>query len=94
LLLNHQSIERLLLFSGNKPNASSEDIKKAYRKLSLKYHPDKNENDEFFTERFREIKEAYETLMDEDLEKFMTKDLGVSKKSKICFLQKLKLSRR
>ena len=47
-------------FLGIKPNASSEDIKKAYRKLSLKYHPDKNENDDFFTKRFREIKEAYE----------------------------------
>lgn len=51
-------------FLGVKPSSSLEEIKKAYRKLSLKYHPDKNENDEFFAERFREIQEAYETLSD------------------------------
>jgi len=51
-------------FLGISHDASEEDIKKAYRKLSLKYHPDKNENDDFFAERFREIQEAYETLSD------------------------------
>lgn len=52
-------------FLGVSPDASYEDIKKSYRKLSLKYHPDKNENDDFFADRFREIQEAYETLSDE-----------------------------
>lgn len=47
---------------GLQQNASEEDIKKAYRKLSLKFHPDKNDGDEFFSERFREINEAYEIL--------------------------------
>ncbi|WP_299180323.1 DnaJ domain-containing protein [uncultured Chryseobacterium sp.] len=51
-------------FLGISQDASEEDIKKAYRKLSLKYHPDKNENDDFFADRFREIQEAYETLND------------------------------
>ncbi len=51
-------------FLGIAQDASEEDIKKAYRKLSLKYHPDKNENDDFFADRFREIQEAYETLSD------------------------------
>jgi len=51
-------------FLGVSGDASEEDIKKAYRKLSLKYHPDKNENDDFFAARFREIQEAYETLSD------------------------------
>ncbi|MBK1897069.1 DnaJ domain-containing protein [Chryseobacterium paridis] len=51
-------------FLGISQDASEEDIKKAYRKLSLKYHPDKNENDDFFADRFREIQEAYETLSD------------------------------
>jgi len=36
-----------------------EEIKKAYRKLSFKFHPDKNDGDVFFTERFKEIQEAY-----------------------------------
>jgi len=51
-------------FLGVSPDASYEDIKKSYRKLSLKYHPDKNENDDFFADRFREIQEAYEILSD------------------------------
>lgn len=51
-------------FLGISHDASEEDIKKAYRKLSLKYHPDKNDNDDFFADRFREIQEAYETLSD------------------------------
>lgn len=49
---------------GIKKGASAEDIKKSYRKLSLKFHPDKNDGDEFFAERFKEIQEAYETLSD------------------------------
>lgn len=53
-------------FLGINEDASAEDIKKAYRKLSMKYHPDKNDNDEFFELRFREVQEAYDTLIDED----------------------------
>lgn len=53
-------------FLGVPKDASSEDIKKAYRKLSLKYHPDKNENDEYFLKRFQEIHEAYETLTNKE----------------------------
>lgn len=49
---------------GLKNTATTEDVKKAYRKLSLKFHPDKNDGDEFFTEHFKEIKEAYEILVD------------------------------
>ncbi|WP_322971517.1 J domain-containing protein [Faecalibacter sp. LW9] len=49
---------------GVKPNASNEEIKKAFRKLSLKFHPDKNDGDLFFQERFKDIQEAYEILSD------------------------------
>lgn len=45
-------------------DANTEEIKKAYRKLSLKFHPDKNNGDDFFSERFKEIQEAYEILKD------------------------------
>lgn len=44
------------------PSASAEEIKKAYRKLSQKFHPDKNDGDAFFADRFKEILEAYEVL--------------------------------
>ena len=51
---------------GIEENSTTEEIKKAYRKLSLKFHPDKNNNDKFFTDRFKEINEAYETIGNEN----------------------------
>lgn len=68
-------------FLGISQDASEEDIKKAYRKLSLKYHPDKNENDDFFAERFREIQEAYETLSDSVRRKTYDQNLENHQKS-------------
>lgn len=48
-------------------NATQEDIRKAYRRLALKFHPDKNpENKEAAETRFKEISEAYEVLSDEN----------------------------
>lgn len=47
---------------GISAKASSDEIKTAYRKLSTKFHPDKNGGDIFFEERFKEIHEAYDTL--------------------------------
>lgn len=49
---------------GINQNATKQDIKKAYLKLSLKYHPDKNNNDT--TNEFLKIKLAYETLFDDN----------------------------
>ncbi len=45
-------------------NATEEEVKKAYRRLAMKYHPDRNPNDREAEEKFKEAKEAYEVLMD------------------------------
>ncbi len=49
---------------GLKKGASNEEIKKAYRKLAVKYHPDKNPGDKEAEEKFKEINEAYAVLSD------------------------------
>jgi len=49
---------------GVERNASEDEIKKAYRKLALKYHPDRNPGDKTSEEKFKEINEAYSCLSD------------------------------
>src|SRR5256714_10045586 len=46
--------------------ATSDEIKRSYRKLAVKFHPDKNPNDPHSEEKFKELGEAYDVLMDDN----------------------------
>ena len=59
---------------GLKKGASDDEIKRAFRKMAMKYHPDKNPGDKAAEEKFKEVNEAYSVLSDPD------------KKSKYCLL--------
>ncbi|MCP4692967.1 MAG: DnaJ domain-containing protein [Desulfobacterales bacterium] len=54
---------------GVSKNASDEEIKKAYRKLAMKHHPDRSKGDKAAEERFKEISEAYAVLSDKEKRK-------------------------
>ena len=54
---------------GVNKNASDDEIKRAYRKLAMKYHPDRNTNKKEAEERFKEINEAYAVLGDKEKRK-------------------------
>jgi len=50
---------------GVSKGAAEREIKKAYKKLAMKYHPDRAQGDKSLEEKFREVQEAYEILSDE-----------------------------
>jgi curved DNA-binding protein len=54
---------------GVSKNASAEEIKKTFRKLAVKYHPDRNPGDKKAEDKFKELSEAYEVLSDPDKRK-------------------------
>ena len=64
---NSESVQAILGMSaytilGVSPSASDDEVKKAYRKFAIKYHPDKNPNDEIAEAKFRECTNAYKTI--------------------------------
>ena len=54
---------------GINKSATADEIKKAFRKLAVKYHPDRNPDNKEAEEKFKEISEAYEVLGDADKRK-------------------------
>src|SRR5437660_975658 len=57
-------------------NASDEEIKKAYRRLARKYHPDRNAGDKQAEERFKEISQAHDVLSDPEKRKAYDRGTG------------------
>ena len=63
-----------------KRDATTDDIKHSFRKLALKYHPDKNKNSAESQEKFLKIVEAYETLYNKDLKRSYDQSLDAQRR--------------
>ncbi|GEA59596.1 chaperone protein DnaJ [Vibrio comitans NBRC 102076] len=64
MVTKHMSKRDLYEVLGVSRDASERDIKKAYKRLAMKFHPDRNQGDDGASEKFKEVKEAYEILTD------------------------------
>src|SRR5215213_5226876 len=58
---------------GVKKDAKADEIKKSYRRLARKYHPDVNPNDKASEDKFKDVQEAYDVLSDEKKRKVFDK---------------------
>ena len=67
---------------GISKGASAAEIKKAYRKMAVKYHPDKNPDDKSAEEKFKEAAEAYEVLSDPDKKARFDRNTTLAPKSR------------
>lgn len=66
-------------------NASNDDIKKSYRKLAMKYHPDRNKGDTVAEEQFKKVNKAYSILSDEKKKRDYDYSLDVQKNSPFSY---------
>lgn len=64
MAMRHRPLKDYYRILGVPPGASEEEVKRAYRRLALKYHPDRNSGDRAAGERFKEASEAYAVLTD------------------------------
>ena len=64
---------------GTARDASADDLKKAYRKLAMQYHPDRNPGDKQAEAKFKEINEAYDVLKDEQKRAAFDRYIGLRK---------------
>jgi DnaJ domain len=69
LSAQHYRVPNYYEILGVSPSATPEEIKKSFRNLALKYHPDKNRNSEESKQKFMKIVEAYEVLSNEQARK-------------------------